>query len=772
MPEPPTEPENRSASSKRPFFILALIATATLGYLLYDWQSALPPEAVKQATFVGRQSCVKCHQQEAKLYHGSHHDRAMELANEETILGDFDDAEFNWLGVTTRMFRRDGKYFMNAEGPDGEMHDYEVEWTFGIDPLQQYMTKFPDGRVQVLPASWDVHKKEWFAVTPPDVPDTRIQHDDPLHWTGIAQNWNTMCADCHSTNLQKNYDLASDSYHTEYSEIDVSCEACHGPGSVHVELAESQGIFWDRRHGYGLSNELKKVSNTKQIETCAPCHSRRSAIHPDYHAGEDWFDHYQPSLLDEGLYHANGHIQDEVYVYGSFLQSKMYHKDVRCTDCHNPHSLELKYEGNQLCNQCHQPGKYNVLSHHHHPEATTNEPGAIEGSGTLCISCHMSVRTYMNIDDRHDHSFRVPRPDLTVELGTPNACNDCHTEPEEDAQWAADWVRKWYGEKRPPQMAGNELATRAIHAGRTLKPEGEELLLEVADDKNAADITRATALQLLAGYPTRQSREARRQALYDRSELVRIATTRAVDQTDQQSLLNSLKRQLEDPAKAVRIEAANRLVAFLGTPLGGPDDASLRENLEKAIEEFRDSQKFNLDRVEGHLSLGQLEARLGDFKQAIKHLRDAVRIAPYRTDPRSMLIELLVATGGDEQEIRQLREQEADLLLRDQSLLPTADAPHYRRGMLLYQLGRIDEASEELAAAARLGPDNYQNWLAVTLIYEKQQRWRDALKSLQEMQRLRPNSDDVKGLYLKLRQQIESAEQANSEEAVTEEPES
>ncbi|MEQ8838220.1 MAG: multiheme c-type cytochrome, partial [Lacipirellulaceae bacterium] len=534
--------EEETASNRRPLIILALIATAMLGYLFLDWQTALPPEAVKQATFVGRQSCVKCHQEEARAYHGSHHDRAMELANEETILGDFDDAEFTWLGVTTKMFRRDGKYFMNAEGPDGEMHDYEIEWTFGIDPLQQYMTEFPDGRVQVLPASWDVHRKEWFAVTPPDVPDTRIEHDDPLHWTGIAQNWNTMCADCHSTNLQKNYDLATDTYSTDYSEIDVSCEACHGPGSVHVELAESSSVFWDRRHGYGLSNELKKVSNTKQVETCAPCHSRRAAIHPNYHAGKDWFDHYQPSMLDEGLYHANGHIQDEVYVYGSFIQSKMYHKDVRCTDCHNPHSLELKYEGNQLCNQCHQPGKYDVLSHHHHPEGP-----ATEGGGTQCISCHMSVRTYMNIDDRHDHSFRVPRPDLTVELGTPNACNDCHTKPDEDAAWAADWVKKWFGDERPPQMAGNELASRAIYAGRKLKPEGEELLLEVADDKQTSDITRATALQLLSGYPTEKSREVRKQALYDRSELIRIAASRATDKTDPQTLLNSLRSQLEDP---------------------------------------------------------------------------------------------------------------------------------------------------------------------------------------------------------------------------------
>jgi len=196
-----TQPETAS-KSRLPLVVLAISLLAFFCWAAWDWQQALPPEAVNNATFVGRASCVNCHQQQASLFHGSHHDRAMELATEETVLGDFDDAEFTRLDVTTKMFRRDGKYYMNAEGPDGQFHDYHIEWTFGIEPLQQYMTKFPDGRVQVLPASWDVVKKQWFAVTPPDVPDSRIEHDDPLHWTGLAQNWNTMCADCHSTNLQ------------------------------------------------------------------------------------------------------------------------------------------------------------------------------------------------------------------------------------------------------------------------------------------------------------------------------------------------------------------------------------------------------------------------------------------------------------------------------------------------------------------------------------------------------------------------------------------
>jgi hypothetical protein len=173
----------------------------------------------------------------------------MEVATEQSVLGDFSDATFTRFDDTTRFFRDGERFMVNAEGPDGEYHDYEVKWTFGVDPLQQYMVEFPDGRVQVLRVSWDVHKKEWFYVPPPDAAEERLAPDDPLHWTGLAQNWNTMCAECHSTDYHKNFNLAKNSYDSKYFEIDVSCEACHGPGSAHVELANAASPFWDRNIG-------------------------------------------------------------------------------------------------------------------------------------------------------------------------------------------------------------------------------------------------------------------------------------------------------------------------------------------------------------------------------------------------------------------------------------------------------------------------------------------------------------------------------------------
>ena len=364
------------------------------GVVLADWWVCLPDST--QATFVGRQACIDCHREANDAWQGSHHDLAMDVATPQTVLGDFNDAEFEQFGIRSRMFRRDGKYWVHTEGPDGAMTDFEVKWVFGVDPLQQYMVEFdrpadmPEheiARVQVLRICWDTKRKEWFYLHPPDVRE-RLAPDDDLHWTGVAQRWNNMCADCHSTNLQKNYDVATNTYHTTFSEIDVSCETCHGPGSVHVELANAKSLFWDRKRGYGLAR-LKDNAETL-IQTCAPCHSRRSHVYPGFPPGGNYYDYYNNELLQRTTYHADGQILDEVYEYASFIQSKMYHKGIRCTDCHDPHKAKPKYTGNALCTSCHQhpAGKYDTPAHHfHQPDST----------GAACVECHMPQTTYMEV---------------------------------------------------------------------------------------------------------------------------------------------------------------------------------------------------------------------------------------------------------------------------------------------------------------------------------------------------------------------------------------
>lgn len=745
------------ATLRRPAILAAIAVLIFGGWAAADWYRARPLAALRQASYVGRTTCLECHRAQGDAFINSDHDRAMDLATDETVLGDFNNQTFTRFDEHTRFFRDGKKFMVNAEGPDGKYHDYEAKWTFGVRPLQQYMVEFPDGRVQVLRVSWDVRKKEWFYVAPPDAAEERIKPDDPLHWTGLAQNWNSMCAECHTTDYHKNYDLTANGYHSTFKEIDVSCEACHGPGSLHVELARRRSLFWDRNVGYGLTNTLKNASNARQVETCAPCHSRRAYIHADYRAGDAMYDHFDPVLLFAGLYHADGQILDEVYEFGSFTQSKMYHKGVKCSDCHDPHSLKLKYEGNRLCAQCHQPGKYDGVGHYHHPNAADGAPE------TQCVTCHMPTTTYMGIDERRDHAIRVPRPDLTVDLQTPNVCNRCHTKPGEDAAWAAAAIVKWYGPKRPddPHYA------RALYAGRQALPEGERLLRDLVRRKDSPDIVRATAVSLLNVYPTETSERARRDALDDPSPLVRAAAVRVLTSDSATALLQQTLPMLRDPLRVVRNAAAGRLAA------AAPQLANteFRTALNDAIADFRAGQEQHLDRADAHMSLASLNEQLGDIAGAITSFRNAIRVEPYRAGPRRELARLLDMVANepalaplreqikvDPDEITHLRAQEVDLLKRDSDLLSGDARPHYDRGMLLYLLGRIDDAREELDEACRISPSYYEAWMGLALISEKQQRWEDAARAIRAMAKLQPNADDWKSVLIRMRDTVKAQE--------------
>ena len=733
------DPHNKQ--SARGFFsplnnvFIGLIVLIGSG-LLIDWYSAHPTESLEKATYVGRTTCAECHAVQHQQWLGSHHDQAMQTASAQTVLGNFNDTTFTWFDAHFHFFRQNGQFFVNAEGPNGQPDDYLIKYTFGVDPLQQYMVEFDDGRVQVLNVAWDTERRKWFFLPPPDAPDEPIHAGDPMHWTGMAQNWNTMCADCHSTNLQKQYDLESDSYHTTFSEIDVSCEACHGPGSLHVELSQSWSLFWDRRVKYGLACLKGKQSKT-EIETCATCHSRRSTTQVGFRPGKPFHDYFQPQLLHDGLYHANGQILDEVYVYGSFLQSKMHHKGIRCTDCHNPHSLQLKYEGNRLCGQCHIPGRYDTPAHHHH---------APDERGSQCVECHMPERTYMVVDPRHDHSFRIPRPDLSVEFGTPNACNDCHIKEAETADWADQTIRKWYGDQR----RGDPHWTAALAAGRKGQPQAIDLLKDVIQRQETPNIVRATATDLLASLPGKQTLTTLQQLLHDDDPWVSTAAARGLSLVRPHSFQHSLTPLLRDKRRPVRLAAATRLLDLPRTHL----DWQEQRLLEHVLEEYRDTHRIHLDRASSHLNLGGLERQLGNLNLAKRHYQTAIQLEPYLTGPRSELASVLETLGtGNPEEIQTLRREELANLQRDSQLLPDHAPTFYRLGLSYYLADDLDKAEIALRKAASLAPHSYDMLLALALLLERQQKWNDAIQTLRQMKHLRPEDPAVRQIYQRIQSQ-------------------
>lgn len=754
--------------------IMLVLGLILVSVVAADYYSSLPAVLPADMTpgYVGRDSCIDCHQGEFDAFHDSHHDKAMDLATSETVLGDFDDATIDNDGIVSRMFRRDGVYMINTEGPSGEMEDFEIKYVFGVEPLQQYMIeldrdpKLPAneiGRVQVLRISWDTIAKEWFYLRPPDVTE-KLEPGDPLHWTGIAQRWQTMCAVCHSTDLKTAFNAAENQYHTTFSEIDVSCEACHGPGSLHLELANSKSLFWDRHHGYGLA-ELKGDSVEPQLQTCAPCHSRRAELTGNFEAGNEFCNHYQLETLRADTYHADGQIKDEVYVYGSFIQSRMYHKGIRCTDCHDPHSLELKHPGNETCTSCHQhaAGKYDVPSHHHH---------AVGTEGAKCVNCHMPHTTYMGVDKRRDHSIRVPRPDLSVKLGTPNACSHCHVEDQlkslpkqaeqslqgeeysewllladqgdeaireaiaKTDQWCDDACEKWYGKDRQTPSHYSE----AIVAFRRGEPGSVTEMLKLATSKSSdpasvPSMARASIMQELAASGANLAAAAKTIAMVandpNEDAMVRAAAVNAMGNTDANSIRSVLFPLLKDEVTLVRIEAA-RTIMFRGLyrSLTGTEvlqlDAVLNNDLLPSL-------SLTSDRSGSHMARAMIEEQRGNYDAAFDAYRSAIRVEPTAAGPRTnvaAMLENLAAEGSqpasETQQMvakaKQYRQQELPLLARDAALAPASAELQNRYGLALYLNGDYEQALDRLQRATQLAPEVAPFQQAYQLLKQKMEQ--------------------------------------------------
>ena len=647
------------------------------------------PADVPTHGYVGGETCATCHKAEHERWSESHHDLAMQAASEASVLGDFDNAAFSYAGVTSRFYRQDDRFFVETDGPDGELRQYEVAYTFGVEPLQQYLIAFPDGRLQVLSISWDARATEeggqrWFHL----YGDDAVDFQDPLHWTGPLQNWNFMCAECHSTNLVKNYALETDRFSTQWSDVDVSCEACHGPGNAHVTWANGEQpasddpqivrflepTAWVIDPDTAIAMPQPDRPTAKEIETCARCHSRRSTLSDDYVHGGSLLDTHRLALLDEDLYFPDGQIKDEVFVYGSFLQSKMHAAGVACTDCHDPHSLELKAPGNGVCAQCHLPTKFDTPQHHHHTQAS---------EGARCVNCHMASRTYMTVDPRRDHSFRVPRPDVSTRIDTPNACTQCHDDQTDE--WAAAATESWFGERTDGHFG------EAIHAARRGASEAPQRLATLIADTEAPAVVRATAVTLLADYTGYADLTAR--AARERQPLLRLAAAETLDPSLQ---LDALMPLLEDPRKAVRLAAAARVAAVPRSALRQAQS----EALAAALVEYRDTQLFNADRAEANVNLGVLETAAGDSGAAAAAYQRALDRNPHFVPAYINLADLYREAG---------REGDVEAVLRrGLARVPNSPALLHALGLSLTRLGDYDRALAALRSAYELATHDTQ----------------------------------------------------------------
>ncbi len=719
------------------------------------------------AKYVDNGLCLGCHQEEGRQWQESHHAMAMAAADARTVRGDFENRSVTLRGVTSRFFRRGDRFLVNTEGPDGKFADFEIKYTFGVDPLQQYLVELPGGRLQPLSVAWDGPKKRWFDLLPKE----KTPPGDVLHWTGRYQTANTMCLVCHVTQFEKRYNPATGAFASRWAEPNVSCQACHGPGDRHVRYETSQrgaGTPMEAppREPHGLTVDIKNADPRRRTELCAPCHSRRSELVASPAPGEPMLDAFLPSLLVQGLYHPDGQQLQEVYVDASFRQSRMFQRGVTCTNCHNAHTGKLKLAGNAVCLQCHKPdpnpsfpsaaGNFDSPAHHFH---------RADSKGASCVACHMPPTTYMEIQPRPDHSIRVPRPDVSAKIGTPDACTKCHEGKK--AQWAADAVSKWYGPVRKQGAHYGE----AFAAVRSSKPYGREAVAELIDNPLLPGVVRATALVELRNDPVTGA-EKRIQATRDGDPERRAAAAESVSGLSPEKRIQALVPLLTDPVRAVRLSAARSLSSVPEGQL----DAKVRPAFEAALAEYIEAQNVSLDMPGARFNLGVVYENTGRSQLAEQHYLGALEIDPDFTPARANLARFYNAASRNADAVRVLTEglkrlpqlgelqyslglvlaeekrmkEATEALGRAAKLLPDRASVQYNYGLALDQMGQSGPAEAALLRAQSLDPDDPGTPYALAVFYMQKGKKAQALEWAERLRGLRPNDPQVVRLIASL----------------------
>jgi len=715
--------------------------------------------------FIGSDKCAECHKPEYEDWIGSNHQLAMQLPTDKTVLGDFNNTKYTIYGVTSKFFKKDSVFYVNTEGPDGKHHDFEVKYTFGVYPLQQYLVIFPKGKLQVLTPFWDSRSKEnggqkWQHL----YPDEYIASHDELNWARPLQNWNYMCAECHSTNVKKDYNPETLTYNTHFDEINVSCEACHGPGDIHEKWAENKdeklknmglvfdimdrdSAYWNINPKSGLVTRSSERKSQMQVEWCARCHSRRTQLTDEYTYGKVLEHTHMASTLDYPLYNDDGTNNDEDYVYGSFIQSKMYKKGVTCKDCHNVHSGELKAPKDNVCFQCHMPNQYQSTDHHKHK---------VNSTGASCINCHMPKITVMVVDPRSDHSIRIPRPDISVKTGATNACNNCHKD--KTNEWSLDNFKKWYGNKYDT-ISHYGFAFNNV---RTNKPNSQTDLNLVIKDKNVSNIVLGTAIKYQDYVNNPLAYENLKMALNSKSALVRrsaLESLRSLAKEEQQKYALPMAK---DTVFGVRY-IANSFLYDMATENLSPENQLI---IKKARKEYITQLLYYQDRSLGMSSLGVAAIALNKLDQAENYFKKAIE-----TDSLNLIVQVNYADlkrmkGENDACISILKNvisknkkfsmayqalAFAYIRIKDKQKalktfesatknVPSDPQNYYYLAVILNDLGKPNAAISALKIGLKNNTNNESLLQLSYSIYRDQNQLENANKILEELKKLYPNS--------------------------------
>ena len=676
-------------------------------------------------------SCISCHQQAQADWQQSHHAHSMAIADRDGVIGDFNQIKAQHFGQTASFYQKDNQYWVSLT-QNNQRNDYLVKYSFGIYPLQQYLVSTKKDRLQVFPFAWDARPKDeggqrWYA----NVLDEDIQPNDRLHWQQPLQNWNGMCADCHSDELVRQYNTDTGSFNTQFSQINVGCVSCHGNKNEQHSKQEltkktpkKDTSATDISH-WQFKNKAKTATwqgpprNNDFMQTCFACHSLRSPLTDGFTAGKPFLDQFSPTLIDAPLYFADGQIKEEVFEYGSFSQSKMFQAGVNCLDCHDKHTLKVKTKTNGLCLQCHNQQQYQQKLHHQH------QP---DSAGAQCVNCHMPTQRYMGVDDRRDHKFSIPRPDLSSQYQQPNACIQCHHQ--QTNQWAEEKLQQWHG--KPEPLA---LTTQYFMNMQSRVPLSLSQHLTVINDSSLSEIKRASAVLLLAQNTNQLTDAVIKPWVNSSLPLMRLATAKMGYLLSDSDKRKSYQGLLSDRYRAVRVAAAEQLVNLT------VDNSDL---LKRAFIELTLSNQINSWRGEGNINASMLAVRQGNKEAAIKSLHMGIRVDPYFDASYVNLADIYRQLGEPDNETSSL---DAGLTAN-----PGSAILHFSKGMSLVRKGDKNSALTSFKRAMELVPLETQYAYLYFIALDSLGNTKQALLELKSVIKRYPNAQPLINLGLSFSQ--------------------
>lgn len=664
----------------------ALIGTLFLSLLLIVSCLNKKEKVTDESGYSGSESCKGCHPKFHELWSTSHHGLAMQpitkafiadkisLGQEEIFM---ENAHYQAIAEDSLLFIEERK--------DGATKKYEVLWALGGKNTYYFLTPWEGGRLQTLPLAYNVNTKQWY-----NNPESAIRHfpnrteeDQALRWTDVQYTFNTSCYSCHVSQLRNNFDLTSNTYQTHWKEVGINCETCHGPSGEHVRVCT------EAKEGT-VPEDLKIIMTSKFTAdqhnwSCAPCHAKMTPITESYMPGDNYFNNYDLTTLENPDFYPDGRDLGENYTYTSWEMSECaISGQMHCVTCHTSSGRyrfksDINAEANKACASCHAEKAEFVDKHSHHP---------LNEQSPRCIDCHMPMTMFGHMN-RTDHSMRPPMPSATIKFGSPNACNMCHTD--KTPQWADKEVRSWH---KDDYQATTLEAGSLVQEARDRKWNRIDQMLQAITNNQYGDVFTNSLIRLLINFEGEKKIPVLIAASDHKSPLVRSSAVNGLLGNRSSEVKNTLLKAAQDSIRLVRLAAASSLSVFPRNEF----NASELALVEKVNKEYENSLVTRPDSWSAHYNLGNHYQNMGQTDKALAAYETAMKVYPDAFMPLVNSSFLYSVSGNPA--------KSEELLKKALQLEPNNEAANLNYALLMAEMNKMEESEKAFMKVLETNKEN------------------------------------------------------------------